>query len=375
MKMKNIFLVTGLGLALLVSCQNADSGNKEARLARLLKQKSELENQILALQAELGKGLNLVAKPVEVKTVQEGPFAKTVLIQGMVDGDAILSVNPQMPGAVTEILVKTGQTVKKGQLLAKIDDAVLQRNLNQLAKSLELANTAYERQKKLWDEKLGSEMQYLQAKNTKESLEANIAAIQQQIDMCLITAPVSGTIAEYDLKLGQVVSTSTTAFLITNLTSLKVVAEVSELYSAKVKTGDSVKISFPDIEESIETRITSVSNYINPASRTFTIETQLPVSFHGIKANMIAKVEVADYSNPAAISVPLNVVTREGDKNYVFVVVEKDGKYFAERRYVTVGVYSGTQVEIMEGLASGERIIVTGNQLLTDQELISFPQN
>ncbi len=375
MRMMRLIHLTSFGLLMLSACQSGSSEKKEAALIRLQKQQAALESRIRSLQVELGQTNTVMAKPVEVQSVEPGFFERIVLVQGMVDGDAILAVNPQVPGAITALYGKVGKFVRKGEILARIDDTLLQRSLEQMGKNLELANTTYERQKQLWEEKLGSEIQYLQAKNAREALEAGIAGLKQQIDMCLIKAPIDGTIEEAPLRIGEVVSTSTLAFLMTNFKTLKVVADVSELYSSRVKPGDPVNVIFPDLADSLTTRITSVSNYIHPGNRTFSIELLLPENIGGIKANMVAKVGIRDYTNPSVISLPVNVVIREGDQqNYVFVVEEENGTPLARKRYVNTGVYSGSRVEILDGLSSGERVVVTGQQLLTDMAPITIVQ-
>jgi RND family efflux transporter MFP subunit len=232
----------------------------------------------------------------------------------------------------------------------------------------------YDKQKRLWDQKIGSEVQYLQSKTNKESLERQILTLKQQIEKFKIKSPVDGTIEECNIRIGGVVSPDPrlAAFRVVAFRNLKVSAEVSEAYSSRVQTGDKLIVLFPDINKEVETKVDFVSRYINPVNRTFTIETRIPNGVSDMKANMIAIIQINDYHNENAILIPMNVIQNDASGSYVYVVRPKDKYNAAVKVPVVIGNSYNGVAEISKGLSTGDKVISVGYQELVDGEYIRF---
>jgi RND family efflux transporter MFP subunit len=232
----------------------------------------------------------------------------------------------------------------------------------------------YEKQKRLWDQKIGSEVQYLQSKSTKESLDRQISSLNQQIEKFRIKSPVSGTIEECNIKVGGVVTPDPrlAAYRVVAFKNLKVSAEVSEAYSARVQVGDKLIVLFPDINKKVETKVDFVSRYINPVNRTFVIETKLPDGINDLKANMIAIIEINDYHVDNAIQVPMNVIQTDQVGSYIYVARSKDKFNAAFKQPVVLGISYNGVAEVLKGLTVGDKVISIGYQELVDGEYVRF---
>lgn len=364
--MKQFLLILTLSICV-VSCGSAD---KKAQLEKLRADYASLGEQIRRLEAELGASSSSAENPnikfVEVATLENQPFSRKVTIQGTVDGDEIVTLNPRASGELVYLNAKVGQAVKAGEELARIDDKILKKSMVELQTSLDLAKTVYERQAALWKDSIGSEIQYIQAKNQKKALEDRIASLKEQMDLYVVRAPFGGTIESVPVKIGQMVSPVVPLAMMINLTKLKLVAEVSENYSSSVAKGDKVSVNFPDINKSYDLTITSVSNYINPKNRTFLIESVLPSGITDVKANMLAKIAIESYKSANTIAIPINLVFANNSGEFVYVLEQREGKSYAVRRAIKTGVKSERDVEILEGLQVGDKIVTTGYQTLED---------
>jgi RND family efflux transporter MFP subunit len=248
----------------------------------------------------------------------------------------------------------------------------LLRQKAEIETNLELAITSYERQKRLWEQEIGSEMQYLQAKNQKEGLENRLETLNQQISQTKITAPIDGTIDKVFIKAGENIQMSMPAFRIVQLSHLKVEAEVSEKYVADIHKGDSVLVSFSSIDTEFVSTIQAISQVIDPDTRTFTIEIKVPENIDYIKPNMLSRVKVFNYINPNATSIPLNIIQKNELGNFVFVVSESEGNKIAERRSIVVKQNNTKLAEIEEGLKVGEIVITDGYQNLSNGQYIEI---
>lgn len=355
-----------LAAALLVACGSSE--DKQAKLNQLKAEYTTLGEQIRELEAEIGKTQteSTDAKSIEMSTIARKPFSRRVTVQGVVDGDEIISLNPRASGEVVMLNAVVGQTVKANDILIKIDDKILRKGLEELKTALDLANTVYERQAALWKDSIGSEIQYIQAKNTKKSLEDKIASLKEQIDLYQIKAPIDGTLEVVNTKLGEMVSPQQPVVVMINLNKLKLVTEVSEAYSSAVRKGDKLNVRFPDINKEYELTITTVSNFINPKNRTFSLEAKLPNGITDVKANMMAKVAIESYKSAEAIVVPINVIFNNNQGDYLFTVQEVDGKLVAHKKFVRTGMKSDNEIEILDGLTEGDRIVTMGYQTLED---------
>ena len=277
----------------------------------------------------------------------------------------------KMPGALKRVLVKNGDNVRQGQLIAEVDDAVMLKSLAELEGQLVTATDIFNRQKSLWDQKIGTEVAFIQAKNGKESVERSISTIKEQWGMTKIYAPQSGTVDMVMLKQGQAIAPGMPLCNILNLTNLKVKGEVTEAYASKVRKGDQVQIFFPDLNKEITTRVTYVSKSINPTTRTFTVECALPGG--GYSANQVAVMKIVDYQSANAIAIPVNLIQSAEDGDFV-LVAEKTGDKQANTKKVTVkqGQNYNGQVEILSGLKKGDWVISTGFQDVNNGEVVSF---
>ncbi|MPL94177.1 Multidrug resistance protein MdtA [bioreactor metagenome] len=367
MKKLGLLLLSGI---ILVACNQKGGDDRLKKLENLKKEREELTKEINTLEDELiAEGLLQKDKSVQVKVeaIDSTGFVSYLDLQGKVDGDDNVTATAKTVGVINNVYVKEGQTVYRGQTLAVMDASVLSQSLAELEQQASFLEDIYKRQKALWEQNVGSEIQYLQAKNNFESMQNRISTVKSQIAMNYITSPISGRVEEVNVKVGSSVAPGTPAFRVVNFDKVKVTAEVSETYSKNLKVGSKVLLSFPDLNYETEAPLTFVSKYINPGSRSFRIECVLPSEKgQDYRANMIAVMKINVYSNPEAVSVPQNVVQTSSKGDYLFVAVKKGNKDVAEMRMVKTGeVYNG-RTEIVSGLKPGERVVVMGFNTLKD---------
>ncbi|MCX6252545.1 MAG: efflux RND transporter periplasmic adaptor subunit [Bacteroidetes bacterium] len=368
---KLIFII---GILLIATACKTGSDNK-TKLEQLKKQREKLTEQINQLENTLQTSDEKPATPVNTEILKKQTFFHYIEVQGKIDGNENIAISPRSSGVVLRIVVKEGDHVRKGQLLAELDAEVLKQALKELQSSLAYVTDLYNKQKALWDQKIGSEVQYLTAKNQMESLQNKIATTEDQIKMSNITSPIDGTVEEIPIKVGQMASPSSPqpAFRIINFSKAKVVAEVGEAYSAKINTGDQVKIFLPDFNKELEERVTFASKYINPTNRTFTVEAELNSGINEYRANMIAVVRIKDYSNPSVIAIPQNYIQSSRDEGqYVFAASADNGKKAAHKKFIKAGSTYNGLTEILSGLNDGDRIITAGYKDLYDGQFIDY---
>ncbi|MDD2529046.1 MAG: efflux RND transporter periplasmic adaptor subunit [Lentimicrobiaceae bacterium] len=349
--------------------------DKKAQLADLKKQRDELNMQIQSLEQELGGSDSLANKKmttVAITEAEKSSFDHYIEVQGKVDGEDNIAVSAQTPGLITAVLVKEGDAVKKGEVMALTDNSVLQQQIENVKTQLNFATNLYNKQKALWDQEIGSEVQYLTAKNNKESLEANLAALNDQLEMTKIKSPINGTVEEVNLKVGQMASPGMPAVRVVNFSSAKVVADISETYASRVKKGDKVIVFFPDFKKEIETKIHFTSKYINPVNRTFLTEVKLRPSDIEYRANMLAVVKINDYTNPSTFVIPVSLLKDSSSGKYIYTAKEENGRLIARRKIVEVGRTYNGMAEIISGLEKGDKIITTGYNNLVEGQLIKL---
>ncbi len=349
---------------------------KKEALAKLKADAKTLTEKITALETELKAAdptLKAAEKviPVVTTTLEPRSFKSFIEIQGTVETKNTATATPRMAGTYTTVYVKEGQTVKAGQLLAKIDNAILRDQIAALKQQMELANTVYDKQKALWDQKIGTEIQYLQAKNNKESLEKNLAVLNTQVDMYNVYAPISGAVERVMAKTGEVAAPGMPLASIVNLGSLKATANVPDSYLSNIKMGDAVKVSLPDIGREINARITFISKLVNPANRTFKIEATIPTS-SDIKPNMLSILNIADINKSNALVIKQNYIQSTEFGDVVYVAEMEGNKKVAKSRKIKTGVSYNGEIEITEGLRAGDLIVTEGYQDLVDGQVISY---
>lgn len=375
--MKNITLVSlsliVSAVVLLTACGQPPK-DKTAQLTALKDQKAQLEAQIAQLEKEIGaaEGAPQRLHLVGLTELQTQTFRHYIDLQGRVDAEDNVPVTAKMPGTLTKVLVKNGDFVKKGQLLARIDDELMLKGLAELELQLKTAEDIYNRQKSLWDQKIGTEVQFIQAKSNKEALEQRIVTTKEQWQQTHIYAPISGTVDMVILKTGQAISPGMPLCNIINLGQLKIVGNVTEAYAAKVRQGYPVQVFFPDLNREISSRVTYVSKTIDPTNRTFSVECSLPAG-NDYRANMIAVLKIIDYQNPNAIVIPVNFIQTGAEGDFV-LTAEKSGDNRAVVKKATVrqgSNYNG-MVEIKDGLKKGDWVISTGFQDVNSGETVAF---
>lgn len=380
MKTLNKFTISVIGTTLVFLAACGGGGNtiddKKAQLEKLKAQSADISSQIKTLEEEIkNAGVSLTENEksvnVSVTSIQPASFAHYIDVQGRVDGDENINLMPKGQGPVTRIYVKAGSVVKKDQVLAELYNDVQAAQLASVKPQLNLATEVYNRQKSLWDKGIGSEVQYLQAKAQKEALEKQVATLEETVDMTKIKSPISGTIDDVMLKVGQMASPMMPAFRIVNFDKLKVKADIAETYANRIREGNDVLLEFPDINKSLKAKVTFSGKSINQLNRTFSIEVQLPNDASFIP-NMISLVKVIDYSKTNTIVVPVNCIQTIDGKSQVFVAVTEKGKKVAHLREVKVGMTYNDSAEILSGLTPGEQLITVGYADLNDGEIIKF---
>lgn len=377
--MKSNIIIVAAATLLLAACSGEKKEGVEAKREELTKLKSEqreLDKKIKTLESELAKLDPAKAAETRVKAVTVTPltnntFRHYVEVQGTVDAKNNVLVTPQMGGAVTAMYVKEGDYVKAGTVLARVDDSILRQSMEEVKNQLSLATTLYEKQKNLWDQKIGTELQYLQARNNKESLERKLATLNTQLSQSRVVSPIAGVVDQVNVKVGELASPGMGVVRIVNLSNLKVVAKVADAYVASVKKGDEVIIKFPDLNRDYNARVSFVSTTVDPLSRTFTIEANLPSS-SDIKPNMLAQVQINDAVKKDALVIDQNLVQSTEKGQVVYVAATEGSRKVAKAKTVKTGLSYNGQVEIVEGLQAGDQLITMGYQEVADGQVISF---
>lgn len=358
--MKRTFSIL-MVLIVLASCGNSEKspegkqGNVEAQLDKLKKQRAKLDEKILALENEVRKNSPRKKTPVSIRTIEMGSFKGYIDVQAQVSGDEDVLATPQAPGVVTQVYVKPGQKVSKGQILAMLDAAAISQQIKAADAQYTLAKQLYEKQEKLWKQNIGTEVQLLQAKAQYESATSQRAALVAQKDMYTIKSPISGIVDEVSLKEGDMASPGMAGIRVVGSDKLKVTASLGENYIGKVKEGDPVILVFNENTDSIQSKLTYVAKSVNPVSRAFNVEVKINPDAR-VRPNMSCKMVIVNYENPNTISVPVPVVQKTADGNIIYIAEGNVAKAVPVR----LGRISSGQVEILEGLKAGDKLIIAG---------------
>jgi membrane fusion protein (multidrug efflux system) len=377
-KMKNIFIIMIAALGLMISsCKNNNDPleKKKTELSKLIKEQEELAARIKKLETEISDAGGDIKsdKPVdvEISELKKQSFKHYIEVEGKVDGNENIGVSTQMPGTVSKVLVNEGDQVRKGQVLAQLENQSMLNGLEELKTSVAFVNSIYQKQKNLWDQKIGTEIQFLTAKNNKEALEKKMETLKEQIELTKIKSPIDGTVEEITAKIGQSVAPGYPVFRVVNFSSLKVMAEISESYASKVREGNNVSIRFPDLNREIESKISFSSKFISPENRTFSVEASLP-NAADYKPNMIAEVKIVDYSNDTSIVIPVNIAQDSENGKYVYTAVNERGKLIAKKQFIKFGLTYNGLAQIVSGLSENDKLITTGYQDVNNGQIIKF---
>ncbi|MBC7696178.1 MAG: efflux RND transporter periplasmic adaptor subunit [Burkholderiales bacterium] len=345
-------------------------GNKTESLSDLKAQQAELKTQLSEVSSKISKlegdsGKKFVL--VEAASITPAIFKTYINVQGRVDADENVSLASEIPGTITKINVKPGDEVSKGQVLAETDARALQLSISDLQTNADLVNQLYTKQKALWDQKIGTEVQFLQAKTQKESMEKKMITLQEQVRMTKIISPINGTVDAVDIKLGQLTAPGMPAIRVINFSNLKLKADLAESYASKVHKGDEVMVKFPDSDDTLTSNVSYSSRAINTLNRTFGVEVALgnKKEYH---PNQIAILNINDYRSPKpVIAIPLNYIQKDLKGNrYVLVAENKK----AAKRNVILGKEYGGKVEIKDGLSDSDLLITSGYDGLNEGDAI-----
>lgn len=386
--MRNLLPLVTL-LLLLASCggDKAEKSVSEIIASGDVAQMTETRKAIVAEQQELNTQLKqLDEKLAELNpetniplitafTSKKERFEHYVELQGSVETDQNLVLTPEMSGVLTNVYVKEGQKVSKGQILAKVDDGGMSQQLAQMQVQADLAKTTYERQKRLWDQKIGSEIQYLQAKSNYEGMQKSISSMQQQVGKSNVRAPFSGIIDDLITEQGSVVSPGMTPLMrIVNLNEMYIAADVPESYLADVVTGKNVAVEFPVLNKKLDAKVSQTGSFINPDNRTFKVEVDVPNKDKSIKPNLTARLKINDYTNETAILIPQSIISENAaGEQYVYVLKDRQGeKAVASRVIIETGRTQGDFIEVIKGIEDGNDIIEEGARSVKDGQTVKI---
>ena len=373
MNLKNLSIIL---LALVIfSCEQTDEIEaKKSELTEAKEQLFTLKSKISKLERELVElgvvEANTNLTLVSTITINKKAFYHQVDVRGAVQSRNNVLISAETPAAVQQVLVVEGQQVKKGQTLIVQDGEVLKRSIKELESSLELATTMYERQQKLWEQNIGTEVQYLEMKNRKESLELKLATTRSQLNKTRIKAPFNGVVDMIDVRVGEMAQPGLPIIRLVSMSNMYIKADVSESFIGKFSKGQKVKVYFPSTDFTIHSKISSIGQVINPNNRTFEIEISIPSNGAKVKPNMITVLTLADYFNKNALTVPTNIIQSDRRGKYAYSVVEEEGNSVVRRVDIEPGITYGTETEIKQGLIGGETLVLKGGIGLTEGGIV-----
>ncbi|MBA2761404.1 MAG: efflux RND transporter periplasmic adaptor subunit [Segetibacter sp.] len=383
---------------LIVSCgagkkeKDGALNDQKSKLEKLKKQQAELNEEVRKLQVDISKvdtanGNSEKAKLVVLDTVRVENFTHYIDLQGKVDAENTSYISPRgMGGQVRAVYVKQGDVVRKGQLLLKLDDAVIRQNVAAARQGMEatkaqlaLARSVYERYKNLWDQNIGSEVQLLQYKTNVDALQANlrtqqenVKAAQEQLATTNVVSNVDGVADEVSIHAGETFTGAPTMGIkIVNTRNLKVVTNIPENYLSRVSKGTPIIVTIPDINKTFKSSISLISQAIGTLSRGFIAEAKIP-SYKNVKPNLMASIKIQDYTKSNAITVPINTLQTDERGKFVLIAVKEGDKMVARKREIAVGELYGDKLEVKNGIQGGDIIITEGFQGLYDGQLITI---
>lgn len=380
--MKHILIII-LSILLLFSCEKEEKvlSDKAKSISELKKEKAKQEKVkdsiskiIIGLESDLAK-LDTIKKLTLVNTLEIKPthFEHFISLQGNTKTDNNITVRPVGSGLITGVYVKEGERVYTGQKLFQLDNSVLKNSIYEVKNQLSLAQTTFERQQRLWNQKIGSEMQFLQAKNNKEALENKIKTLSSQLKNYRVTASFSGIVDDLIVTKGDLASPQTPLAQIVNLSNMYIESDVPESFLKSIKKGSKVIVSIPTIGKEVKTKITLVGNTISPANRTFKVRINIPNKKGKIKSNLLADIKIKDFEVKDAIVIPSRLVQiDENGNNFVFTVVEKEGKSIVVKRSITVKSTYNNNSFISEGLTLEDILINKGVRNVSEGQKVEL---
>ena len=375
--MINRIIASVLIISLVAACKPKDSAEaKKAELEKLKKELVVTQQKITDLERELkvAPDATSVAKnTVSIIQTKDTIFKHYLVVQGKVDSDDNLWLMPKVPNtSIVSVAVVRGQKVTKGQVLAVQESGALQQSIEASKTTLGLLTTVYKKQKALWDQNIGSEIQYLSAKNNMESAQKGLSVLEESLSLYTLRSPINGTVDDVTLKAGEIPIPPASGVRIVDYTKAKVVADISENYASKVNAGDKILISYPDISRNVESTVRTASKVINSSSRTFMVEATPGGSTDNLHPNMIAVLKINDYTNPKARIIPVNVIQTDESGQFVYVVDNTSGQNIAKKKKITAGQTYEGMTEVLSGINDGDKIISSGYQNVVDGQPVSL---
>ncbi len=387
--MKNRFLsgiiLTGLMIfsgTVFTSCHHKDNtpADPKARRAQLIKQIDSLKRELVRLEKQMRDTSEADIPYIDTDTVQPQNFVKYIDLQGTVKTDGNIMVVPEFQGEVVKVYKKVGDPVRKGEVIMRIDDEILRNQIDEVRTQYRLALTAYQRQKRLWDQKIGSEMAYLQARAKKDGLYKKLRTLKSQLRKAKVTAPISGTLDDIMVKEGEMAAPGRPVARIVNLDKIYAEADVSEKYLTKVRKETPVHIRFPEIGKEMDGKVGYTGNFIHPNNRTFKTRVYLDNSDKLLKPNLTAHLQILELEKDSAVVLPLDLIMEDrAGNNYVFVLepTDKPDIYTVKKRVIRVGPSYNGRAMIVDGLNPGDLLARLGARGLTegDRVRIRKPQS
>lgn len=340
----------------------------KAQINTLTLKVNELERE-LETMGESSVGRNRIS--VEVSRIEEGLFDQTFRTTATLEAVQAAMISPETSGQIKDVLVSRGQMVRQGQVLARLNTQVIENNISELKTSLALAETVYERQKRLWAQQIGSEIQYLEARNNLEALQLRLKTLQAQMDMSVMKAPFPGIVDDIFLKTGELAMPGVRVMHLVNLDRLYVNADVSEAFSGRVRPGSMVSLRFPAFPGTeMNVPVSRVGNTIHPENRTFQVQLIISNPENRYKPNMMASVGIVTKSETDAISIPSILIRQDIQGHFVFVAEQVNGDFIARKTYIERGPDGEGKTLITSGLNAGDQLIVRGQNQVNDGSLI-----
>ncbi len=375
-----------IGIAILavtvVACgpQGTELEQKIAELEALRAQSADLKNQVLELEAEIAEldptygenGNNIIL--VAAEPLEHSRFEHKVELRGSVQSRKNVLMSAETMGKIESINVKQGQKVQRGQALIVLDADVIENNIQEVQTQLELAKIVFERQSNLWDNNIGTEIQFLEAKNSKEGLERRLKTLESQMEQAIVRAPFSGSIDEIPVNEGEMASPGMPLIRIVKPNDMYISADVSEAHVGKFFVGDEVGVYFPSLDKRLNSTISAVSQVIKSENRTFEIEVNLPHVDFAVQPNQVTVLDIVDYRNPEALVIPTKLVQKDSKGNFIYQIIADDDKQVAQKAHIEVGVTFNNRTEILAGLEPGQLIAMEGYRDLAPNVAVSLAE-
>ncbi len=371
--MKYTLIIAMIALAaLMISCgRDNPVKDSERQLEQYLKQQAELTEKIEALKQSGNMEVRTSEVPVVLETIKTSVFRHFFQASGTVTPLREAFISPEMSGQIREIAVTEGQRVARGQVLARLNTDIIAGHIAEVKTQLQLAQDVFARQKRLWEQKIGSEMQYLQAKNNLDALEGRLKTLKAQLDMAIIRSPIDGVVEKIQQKKGELAMPGMQLMYVVSLNPLLIRADISESHAGAIRVKEPVQLrfsAFPDMV--INTNITRVGNLVNKNNRTFEVEVQVNNPDNLLKPNMVAIIDINDFTAENSIVVPSKIIREDLKGKYLYVAVTENGQLVARKRYITTDRLYLDSSRISQGLEVGDQIITHGFNRVSDGTII-----